>query len=136
MEYSCLKTLAAKHRTSLKKIRDKYADGKGWGITYETKSGRISTYQDFANTKECNDTKPTLTVQHLHSRNTFEKCLKAHKCELCGTETSLHYEIYHVNKVKNLKGKAIWEQIMIAKRGKTFVVCRECHKRIHGKITD
>lgn len=140
MEYSCLKTLAAKHRTSLKKIRDKYAEGKGWGIPYETKSGRkiarIPTYQDCANTKECSDTKPILTVQHLHSRNTFEKRLKAHKCELCGTETSQHYEIHHVNKVKNLKGKAIWEQIMIAKRRKTLVVCRECHKRIHGKITD
>lgn len=140
MEYSCVKTLAAKHRTSLKKMRDKYAFGKGWGIPYETKSGRtiaiIPTYQDCANTKEFSDTKPILTVQHLHSRNTFEERLKAHKCELCGTETSLYYEIHHVNKVKNLKGKAVWEQIMIAKRRKTLVVCRECHKRIHGKITD
>lgn len=140
MEYSCLKTLAAKHKTSLKKIRDKYANGKGWGIPYETKKGvkiaRIPTYQDCANTKECKDEKPNLTVQHLHSRTTFEQRLKAHKCELCGTETSQHYEIHHINKVKNLRGKELWEQIMIAKRRKTLVVCRECHKRIHGKKAD
>lgn len=41
------------------------------------------------------------------------------------------YEIHHVNKVKNLKGKADWEKVMLAKRRKTIVVCHKCHMRIH-----
>lgn len=137
MEYSCLKTLASKHKTSLKKIRNKYADGKSWGVPYETKKGtrvaRIPNEADCAANKDGSDTIPIVTVQHLHSRNSFEARLKAKKCEICGSEDSEHYEIHHVNKVKNLKGKAVWEQIMIAKRRKTLVVCRECHKKIHGK---
>jgi len=64
------------------------------------------------------------------SRTTIEQRLSAQICELCGkTDTPL--EIHHVNKVKNLKGKAYWEIIMIAKRRKTLVVCKGCHHNIH-----
>ncbi len=137
MEYSCLKTLASKHKTSLKKIRNKYADGQGWGVPYDTKKGkriaRLPKESDCTLRKGESDIIPIVAIQHAHSRNSFEERLKAKKCEICGSEDSEHYEIHHVNKVKNLKGKAVWEQIMIAKRRKTIVVCRECHKRIHGK---
>lgn len=140
MEYSCLKTLGAKHKSSVAKIICKYKDGKSWSIPYKTKEGkkraRVATYQDCAQTKKCEDKIPNLTVQHLHSRTTFEDRLMAHKCELCGTTASQHYEVHHVRKVKDLKGKAVWERIMIAKRRKTLVVCRECHKQIHGKKID
>ncbi len=65
------------------------------------------------------------------SVNTFEKRLKAHICELCGTTESDCYEVHHINKLKNLKGKEDWERAMIAKRRKTIVVCKQCHVRIH-----
>lgn len=40
MEYSCLKTLAAKHRCTIPKIKEIFKDGKGkWCIPYETKQG-------------------------------------------------------------------------------------------------
>ncbi|MFR1991872.1 MAG: hypothetical protein ACLS3C_18100 [Oscillospiraceae bacterium] len=41
------------------------------------------------------------------------------------------FEIHHVNKLKNLKGKLPWEVAMIAKRRKTLVVCHNCHVMIH-----
>ena len=46
-------------------------------------------------------------------------------------EYSSYYEIHHVNKVKNLKGKEPWERVMISKRRKTLVVCHDCHQKIH-----
>ena len=58
--------------------------------------------------------------------------LKAKVCELCGTTESDHYEIHHVNKLKNLKGKQLWEKVMIAKRRKTLILCRKCHYEIHN----
>ena len=61
----------------------------------------------------------------------FEERLKAKVCEVCGCTDSDSYEIHHVNKVKNLKGKADWEKVMLAKRRKTIVVCHKCHMRIH-----
>ena len=52
MEYSCLKTLASKHKTSLSKTIDKFNDGTGkWGIPYETKQGNKRRY--FANYADC-----------------------------------------------------------------------------------
>jgi hypothetical protein len=58
--------------------------------------------------------------------------LKACKCELCGAEgDGIAFEIHHINKMKNLKGKEQWEMAMIARKRKTLVVCKECHKKIH-----
>ena len=51
----------------------------------------------------------------------------------CGKTTSNQYEIHHVNKIRNLKGKEPWEIMMLSKRRKTMVVCWECHKKIHNQ---
>ena len=138
MEYSCLKTLASKHKSSISKIIKNYRDGKSkWCIPYETTTGKkkmyFAKYNDCKSNKNRTDVISNDLVKYLHSRSKFEDRLKAKICELCGSTDSKFYEIHHINKVKNLKGKALWEQIMIAKRRKTIVVCRDCHKKIHGK---
>lgn len=138
MKYSCLKTLAHKHKGTTAKMIRKFKDGKGkWGIPYETKNGPKRCY--FADYRECRDTKnPSdllgiMAVAMSYSRTTFESRLKAKTCELCGTTSAAHYEIHHVHKVKDLKGKLLWERMMIAKRRKTMVVCRACHHKIHDR---
>jgi len=136
MEYSCLKTISAKCKSSIGKIKKKYKDGKGnWGIPYETKRESKRCY--FADYTVCrkaknpSDTMANETVIHSQSRTTFESRLKAKKCELCGNTEAEHYEVHHVHKVKDLKGKELWERAMIAKRRKTIVLCRGCHHKIH-----
>lgn len=136
MEYSCLKTLAWKHRCKLSKIYDKYRIGaKRWGIPYDTKSGkkmRKLTKFNEVDGKRCEDVIPTIITIIANSRTTIDSRLKACRCELCGYEgKDRKYEIHHVNKVKNLKGKEEWERVMIAKRRKTLTVCHECHMKIH-----
>jgi len=136
MEYSCLKTLAGKHKTTIAKIKNKFKDGKGkWGIPYETKVGKrrcyFADYADCKNTKNVTDTVTVASILYGYTRNTFEGRLKAKECELCGKSGNGHYELHHVNKVKNLKGKEAWERAMIAKRRKTMVLCFECHHNIH-----
>jgi len=136
MEYSCLKTLAAKHKSSIRKIVAKFNDGKGgWGIPYETKKEKkrcgFAKYAECKKKQECVDVITNAAVMYGYSRNSFEKRLKAKKCELCGSTESEHYQVHHVNKVKNLKGKADWERAMIAKRRKTMVLCVECHNNVH-----
>lgn len=138
MEYSCLKTLAFKHRCTIGKIKKKFSDKKGgWCIPYETKKGMkylyLSKHSDCAKGKEASDTIPGMTMIHKHTRSTLESRLKAKTCELCGCTESRQFEIHHVNKLKNLKGKEPWEVMMIAKRRKTMVVCYECHKKIHNQ---
>ena len=138
MEYSCLKTLASKHKTSLSKIIDKFNDGTGkWGVPYETKLGSKRRY--FANYADCKgkgsatDYISNAAIVYGYAVNTLENRLKAKVCELCGTTESDHYEVHHINKLKNLKGKERWEIAMIAKHRKTFVVCRDCHRSIIHK---
>ena len=138
MEYSCLKTLASKHKTSLSKIIDKFNDGTGkWGVPYETKLGSKRRY--FANYADCKgkgsatDYISNAAIVYGYAVNTLENRLKAKVCEFCGTTESDHYEVHHINKLKNLKGKERWEIAMIAKHRKTFVVCRDCHRSIIHK---
>lgn len=135
MEYSCLKTLAGKHRSKVSKIRAMYKDGTGkWAVPYETKTGIKKMY--FANYADCKGKKftdivPQTAKNYSHDVTTLESRLKAKICEVCGCTESDRYEIHHVNKVKNLKGKSEWEKTMIAKRRKTIVVCHKCHMAIH-----
>ena len=136
MEYSCLKTLAWKHRCKLAKIYDKYRIGaKRWGIPYETKAGkkvRKPTKFNEIDGKRFDDVIPTIITIIAKGRTTIDSRLKAYRCELCGYEgKDRKYEVHHVNKVKNLKEKEPWEVVMIAKRRKTLVVCRDCHQKIH-----
>lgn len=143
MEYSCLKTLGAKHRMTIGKVKQKYTDGHGkWAIPYTTKMGPSRRY--FANYHDskinaksfkltCQDSIRNKGLQYRNSVNSLERKLKAKICELCGSTTADRYELHHVHKVKDLKGKAEWERCMIAKRRKTLAVCYDCHLAIHGK---
>jgi hypothetical protein len=139
MEYSCFKTLAHKHKSCGKKMRDKFRVGKKWGIPYDTKSGRKCCF--FANYRECKGSKdladslPKTWIFAANDRTSFETRLRAKQCELCGTKEAKHYEIHHVHRVKDLKGKTPVERMMMAKRRKTIVLCRECHYKTHGKKT-
>ncbi|SHR49039.1 Retron-type reverse transcriptase [Mycobacteroides abscessus subsp. abscessus] len=137
MEYSCLKTLANKYKSTVGKMKEKYKRGKDWGVKYETKHGvKIAYfYKDGFSKKiiSCKfdiDEKPNLYV--YQGRNDLEKRLSAKQCELCGdNHPDTKFEIHHVNKLKNLKGKKYWEWAMIAKQRKTLVVCKKCHFEIH-----
>ncbi|MEA4816818.1 MAG: reverse transcriptase domain-containing protein [Lachnospiraceae bacterium] len=138
MEYSCLKTLAAKNGSNSRKIIASHKDGKGgWCIPYHTKAGEknlhFADYRDCKGAANPNDTITNAATIYSNSITTFESRLAAKICELCGCTDSEYYEIHHVNKVKNLSGKAQWERVMIAKRRKTLVVCRKCHHEMHSQ---
>lgn len=138
MKFSCLKTLAAKHKSSISKVIAMCKDGKGdWGVSYETKAGAkrryFAKYIDCKGAKNPTDTISNAAIIYGQSVTTLEKRLKAKVCELCGTTESDRYEIHHVNKLKNLKGREQWEIAMLAKRRKTLVVCEKCHHEIHNQ---
>lgn len=134
MEYSCLKTLAGKHKSTSKKMREQFHVAGGWGIPYETAKGRqfrtFTKYTDCKDSGSFNDVIVAYSVRHASNTTTLEKRLSAKTCELCG-KTNVPLEIHHVNKVKNLKGKEQWEIVMISKKRKTLAVCKDCHHKIH-----
>lgn len=139
MEYSCLMTLASKHKSSVGKIREQFKDGKGgWCISYETQKGKkymyFAKYQECKAPKECRDEIPHAVPQTIKTHSSFESRLLARKCEFCGCTDSENYEIHHVHRLKDLKGKSILEQVMLARRRKTIVLCQKCHHNLHNGI--
>lgn len=137
MEYSCLKTLARKHQRSIGQIIDQFRHGKTWAIPYDTKKGKaympIVRFSDLNAKKSQKFADGGDAIANPHyGFNELEKRLKASKCELCGAENTT-FEIHHINKLKNLKGKAAWEKVMISRKRKTLVVCKKCHYEIHGR---
>lgn len=131
MEYSCLKTIANKHKTSIRKIINKYKDGKTWSVPYETKAGtkRVKPVK-IADCKGGKVEDIIFVRKKFNWKTTIRQRLNAKTCELCGCKNA---ELYEVHVVKNLKdlGDSNWEQAMKEKRRKTLVVCNKCHKEIH-----
>lgn len=136
MEYSCLKTLACKHKSSVRKMIRQYKDGKTWSVPYETVKGtkRVRPVK----VADCKKNKANAATDIVFSRtryawkSTIRQRLNARICELCGTRTA---ELYEVHVVRNLSelGNLDWELAMKANRRKTLVVCPACHNRIHGR---
>ena len=140
MEYSCLKTLARKHQRSIGQMIDKYRYGKTWAIPYETKSGKrympIVRFTDMRAKRKSRYSQDIDKIVNPHyGFNELDKRISAKKCELCGAE-NIAFEIHHINKLKNLKGKEMWEKVMISRKRKTLVVCKKCHYKIHGRTFD
>ncbi len=137
MEYSCLMTLASKHKSSVGKMLEQYKDSKGgWCIPYETRKGKkymyFAQYQDCKAPQIFGDAIPHAVPQTIKAHSSFESRLMAKKCEFCGCTDSEKYEIHHVHKLKDLKGKTMLEQVMLARRRKTIVLCEKCHHNLHN----
>ncbi len=134
MEYSCLKTLANKHKSSVRKMIRQYTDGKTWSVPYETAKGtkrvRPVKIADCKSNKANADVDIVFQRTRYQWKSTIRQRLNARVCELCGTRTAELYEVHVVRSLKEL-GNLDWELAMKAKRRKTLVVCNSCHNRIH-----
>ncbi len=139
---SMFKTLAAKHNSSMKKEAAKLRVGQDYILRYESGKG----------IKELKVWKPKdLKVSPLReawvdivqdtrkitmARVEITRRLHANTCEYCGKDQG-YVEVHHAKKLKDLKGKELWQYQMIARRRKTLVLCIECHKRLHsGQLQD
>jgi group II intron reverse transcriptase/maturase len=146
MQTSLLKTLAAKHKASLKQIFQKYR------ATITTPSGPMRC---LAVVVEREGRKPLVArfggiplrqqkevklidrdPPHVYlRRNELIKRLLTGACELCASTTDC--EVHHVRKLADLKTqgraeKPLWIRVMASRRRKTLVVCRRCHEAIHA----
>ena len=147
MGVSLLKTLAGKHKSSVKKMATRFAGRaitdngvvKCIAVKVERKDrrplyaqfGGISLKrQEFAVIED----KP-LDQDRRIERNELIQRLKADECELCGSKDRV--QSHHIRKLADLKRKGrglppIWQQTMAARRRKTLIVCHYCHVAIHA----
>jgi len=130
MEYSCLKTIANKHKSTIRKTIRKYKQGKTWAVSYKTKKG--INYVKPVKIADCKHGKPNdviATRKRFNWKTTIRQRLNAKVCELCETTTADLYEVHVVRNLNEL-GNSYWETVMKKRRRKTLVVCSKCHAEI------
>ena len=146
METSLLKTLACKHRSSMKKQKKKYrttttsTSGKEVPclqvvVPRPGKKPLVATWGGIFlahKRKAIIEEKP---YKVYGGRTELVKRLMADTCELCGSKDNI--EVHHIRKLADVKNKGLpsvptWAQVMAARNRKTLVVCRECHVAIHN----
>jgi hypothetical protein len=147
MKTSLFRTLAAKHKTTLMAMADKYT------TTIPSKHGTIQCVQmvverdgkkplvaQFGGIHLRPDKTATITDQNLNvfvngNRSELIQRLLADKCEQCGSEEKV--EVHHIHRLADLKHNgrkplSDWDEQMIIRRRKTLAVCSQCHHAIHA----
>lgn len=137
-QQSFLKTLSCKYKTSCVKLykNKNYCQNKHIGITYNGKfyeffNGPFNVVKNIKYEKNIDVIENT---NKYFGRNSLIKRLEANKCEFCGNEEG-PFEVHHIKKLKDFKGKELWKRIMLERRRKTIVLCITCHDKLHaGKL--
>ena len=146
MEMSLARTLAAKHKSTARKMRRQFKSA------VETEHGprvclKVIKQQDngkrplvayFGGIPLKRQRQAVLVDQqpqrYRSDRNELIKRLQADECEMC--DSTVKVEIHHIRALRdlNVKGqreKPKWVQLMAARKRITLVVCRTCHMDIH-----
>jgi len=147
MEQSLTKTLAAKHKISVRKVYQKYQaeldiDGKIYKglqvmVPREGKKPLVATWGGIPLIWDINTSIEDQVKQYQWNRSELEKRLLAQECEQCGATRATDYiEVHHIRALKDLekytgREKPQWVQIMASRKRKTLVLCHTCHMDIH-----
>jgi hypothetical protein len=145
MEQSLTKTLAAKGRTSVQKVWDRYSttihtpDGPRKGLQVQVKrEGRGPLVTQWGGISLRHKNKAILNDRPRlvwNGRTELLERLLADTCEHCGSQEEV--EVHHIRHLADLNRKGRreipnWVKQMAARRRKTLVVCHDCHVAIHA----
>jgi group II intron reverse transcriptase/maturase len=145
---SMLKTLAAKHRSTVTAMARKHmatiATPYGPRRCFEARvdrEGRKPLVARFGGIPLRRQKKAVLTDRHTvpgatrsHGKELISR-LRAGRCELC--EQRAQVRVHQVRKLADLaspgRPQPAWAQLMARRRRKTLVVCPPCHDTIHAR---
>jgi group II intron reverse transcriptase/maturase len=144
-ETSMLKTLAAKHESSVTKMARKYkattATPHGPRTCFQAtveRAGKKPLAARFGGIPLKRQKKAVIDDRlpaPPPSRKELVTRLRAGWCELC--EQRGQVEVHQIRRLADLAGnrqpQPEWAQLMARRRRKTLVVCPDCHQRIHTR---
>lgn len=147
LKYSCLKTLAQKYNTSIRKLLRKYGPelttqynkvrySKDGGLEQkdETSTVELPKYTSFKKKWgiSINPVNDNLNIQL--SMRTRSKLLFTNCC-ICGSTRNI--EMHHIRHVrKGVKSAQHFNRVLALVNRKQIPVCKECHYMIHKGIYD
>ncbi|TDD59604.1 maturase [Actinomadura darangshiensis] len=144
---SMLKTLAAKHRSSVTKMANKYKatidTPHGPRRCFEARverEGRQPLVTRFGGIplrqqkRAVINDRPLAPAARRKGKELIHR-LRANRCELCDERTTV--QVHQVRKLADLhrpgRPQPAWAQLMAKRRRKTLVVCSPCHDLIHAR---
>ena len=144
-ETSMLKTLAAKHKSTVAKMaarhKAKVITGDGPRTCFEARlqrTGRKDLIARFGGIvlkrdKRAVITDPAPVPVHPPRKELIDR-LRKRWCELCdhGAPVTVHHVAKLAQLGKPSPGQPTWAVVMAGKRRKTLIVCRPCHDYIHA----
>lgn len=145
MGLSLMKTLAAKHKTTVKAITKKHrktivVENKKYvvlqaSIPRKDKEPLVATWGGVSLTWDMKATIREQPPKLYGGRTELEMRLLAETCEYCGSQKDV--EVHHVRAMKHLhdypgRPKPEWAKRMIAFKRKTMPLCRTCHDDLHA----
>jgi len=142
---SMLKTLGAKHRSSVTKMaarhQAKVATDDGPRTCFEARlkrEGKKDLVARFGGIILRQDRRAVITdpapVPFITPRKELIHRLRKRQCELCehGTTVAVHQVAGLANLGMTGPGQPAWAALMAKMRRKTLIVCAPCHDRIHA----
>ena len=142
---SFMRTLADKHRSSVRKVASRLKEGPNhYVVTFRRDDGTTRAYALVSSTKQLERKKVSFdenldripSTWQYRSRTELGQRLLANECEWCGTREET-FEVHHVRKLKDLRGRTVWERRMIARQRKTLVLCKKCHVDLYaGRLSE
>lgn len=139
---SLYKTLAAKHRSTVNKMVDRFKISPGKYVVWQVENGarievKVWNLKDLV-------TEPNATwnvdVVSKALRSSFRKTrfidrALTRKCSACG-ETEGPFELHHVNPMRTA-AKSTLQTTLAGRTRKIRVLCKECHQHLHaGHLPD
>ena len=135
MKRSCIKTLAHKHNSTMRKEWKRYREGQDFVVRYKDSKGQEKCrvlYNEGFRRKQVND-----HAECDHMPNTcflpqasLVERLKNGVCERCGNKAPLM--MHHVRTLSKLKTDTEWNKLMLKKGRKTLAVCEKCNALIQS----
>jgi hypothetical protein len=145
METSLLKTLAGKHRSTVsamaRKYRAKAVTTVGPRVCLQVtteRPGRKALAARFGGIPLRRQKTAVITdkstIRAAPRRRELVSRLIAGRCEICGRTDGI--TVHHVRSLADLDNRRqphpTWVQVMLRKRRKALVACRDCHTDIHA----
>ena len=141
---SMLKTLAAKHQSSVAKMAAKHKakieTPHGLRRCFEARverTGKQPLVARFGGIPLVRDKKAALvdrnpSRQVTYPRKELVRRLLTRRCELCGEPGKvIVHQVRNLASLEKHTGQPAWAALMAKKRRKTLVVCHPCHDAIH-----
>jgi group II intron reverse transcriptase/maturase len=149
MRRSLLMTLAAKHRSSVAQMVQKFSaetltrDGPRKCIKLvirrEGKEPLVATFGGIPFKRKKDAALADEEVRPIFNpRTELVVRLQADRCEIC--ESTDGVQVHHIRKLADLKKKGrtldLYQRVLVARRRKTLVLCRKCHADAHAGRLD